>query len=317
MSIYIRSAFALLTLLLVACKQEAPRSVTPIEVGTPDASSLELSPDRTLTILLKGGDGKYSAQTTESRIATASISRDTLRLTGHFIGETNLVLRSHDQVRRLPIRVTAPAFAATEKEVTLHPGDDAQTLTLSGGGARAALQIHNPEEAAVIDWKASTGQVRIQAKREGDIRLVATSEDGKTTQEILVKIRCIGSPDAPGVYTTTSRSLSRTFKSLLTVRRRGEFVRLSETSNPSIIAKTSPRTLIRDNRVLIVRPEITSPFVGEQREIEVSWLSDYSSIYREHPLKKDGRYTVYVEEVRDKLVILRGKGFKLALPYSK
>lgn len=311
------SSVLLLTLTFAACKKETPRTISPIEVGSPDASLLELSPEGTLTLLLKGGDGKYSALTTESKIATASISRDTLRLTGHFLGESTLVLRSHDQERRLPIRVVAPAFSASEDSVTLHPGDDARTLTLAGGGERATLQIFNPEDAAIIDWKASTGQVRIQAKSEGDIRLVATSEDGKQKQEVAIKIRCEGTADAFGLYTTTSRSINRTFKSLLTLRKRGEFVRISETTNPSIIAKSQPRAIIRENRVLTIRPEITSPVVGEKREIEVSWLSDYSSIYRDHPLKKDGRYTVYVEEVRERQVVLRGKGFKLVLPYSK
>lgn len=314
---FARITLLLLALAFVSCKKETPRPIAPIEVGSPNASSLELSPSGTLTLLLKGGDGKYTAQTTESKIATASISRDTLRIVGHFIGEATLVLRSHDQERRLPIRVVAPAFSASDAEVNLHPGEDARTLTLSGGGEQATLQVFNPEEAAIIDWKASTGEVRIQAKSEGDIRLLATSEDGKQTKEILVKIRCEGVADAFGVYTTTSRSINRTFRSLLTVRKRGEFVRISETTNPSVIAKTQPRVLVRDNRVLTIRPEIVAPTVGEKREINVRWLSDYSSIYREHPLKKDGTYTVYVEEVRERQVVLRGKGFKLVLPYTK
>lgn len=317
MNKFILSLIALLALTFTACKKEEPRTIAPIQVGSPDAQSLELSPQRTLTLLLKGGDGKYTALTTESKYATASISRDTLRVVGHFLGETTLILRSHDQERRLPIRVVAPPFASTEDEVSLYPGDDARTLTLSGGGEKATLQVFDPEEAAIIDWKASTGEVRIQAKSEGDIRLLATSEDGLTKKEIKVKIRCAGSADAFGLYTTTSRSLSMTFKSLLTVRKRGEFVRLSETTNPVTIAKTAPRLLIQENRVLTVRPEIKAPVVGEKREINVSWLSDYTSINREHPLKKEGKYTVYVEEVRDRQVVVRGKGFKLVLPYSK
>lgn len=306
----------LLALALGSCRQESPRPITPIEVGTPDATELQTSPEETLTILLKGGDGKYTALTTESKIATASISKDTLRVHGHFIGETALILRSHDQERRLQVHVVAPNLVASEEVVHLHPGDDARTLTLAGGGEKASLQVLNPEEAALIDWKASTGQVRIQAKSEGDIRLIATSEDGRTTKEILVKIRCEGTADSPGLYTTTSRSISSTFKSLLVVRKRAEFVRLSETTNPVAIAKTG-RALIRENRVLTIRPEIVSPTVGDKLEIQVSWLSDYSSIYREHPLKKEGRYTVYVEEVRERHVVLRGKGFKLVLPYRK
>ena len=72
----------------------------------------------------------------------------------------------------------------------------------------------------------------------------------------------------------------------------------------------------RINRALTLSPEIVSPVVGEARKVQISWL-DAEALYQGHPLKREGEYTVYVEEVRDRQVVLRGQGFKIVAPYRK
>ena len=68
--------------------------------------------------------------------------------------------------------------------------------------------------------------------------------------------------------------------------------------------------------MLTLTPEIVAPVVGEARKVKIDWL-DASIFYKEHPLKREGEYTVYVEEVRDRQVVLRGRGFKIVAPYRK
>ena len=200
-----------LVLLVASCRKENDRPILPLRLGEEDAKELQLTQSETRMILLKGGDGKYTATIEDARIASSSISRDTLRVSGLLYGETSLTLRSHDEVRRVRVLVVPPPFASNEDAVTLRPGDDVQTLSLSGGGARASLKVEDPEKAADIVWQAETGLVKIKAKYEGDIKLIATSEDRKTTKEILVKVRCAGSADRFGVYMTNSRQLSQLF----------------------------------------------------------------------------------------------------------
>ena len=220
--------------------------------------------------------------------------------------------------RRLFIKVVPPPFDATENVVTLAPGDDARTLNLAGGGPKATLTQEGPEkDAAKITWDAKTGNVRIQALYEGDVKLVATSEDGKTKKEILVQIRCQGESSKFGAYTTNSRSISSVFPVVMTAHRRGQFVRFSETSNPLTSQKSDSRALSRDNRVLTITPELANPKVGDQVELTLNWLSEYSSISSENPIKKDGKYKAIVTDVQDRKVTVRGAGFKFVLPYVK
>lgn len=312
------SLFLLLTLAVSSCKNDEPNKVANIEVGTNNADTLYVNRDQKIFFLLKGGDNKYKANTEDAKIATAEINKDSLFITGHFNGGTPLTIHSHDLQRRLFIKVVPPPFDATEKVVTLAPGDDARTLNLAGGGPKATLTQEGPEkDAAKITWDAKTGNVRIQALYEGDVKLVATSEDGKTKKEILVQIRCQGESSKFGAYTTNSRSISSVFPVVMTAHRRGQFVRFSETSNPLTSQKSDSRALSRDNRVLTITPELTNPKVGDQVELTLNWLSEYSSISSENPIKKDGKYKAIVTEVQDRKVTVRGAGFKLVLPYVK
>ena len=118
----------LLGLVLVAasCRKESDRPILPIRLGEEDAKELQLTQSETRMILLKGGDGKYAATIEDARIASSSISRDTLRVSGLLYGETSLTLRSHDEVRRVRVKVVPPPFASNEDVVTLRPGDDVQ-----------------------------------------------------------------------------------------------------------------------------------------------------------------------------------------------
>ena len=103
----------------------------------------------------------------------------------------------------------------------------------------------------------------------------------------------------------------------MTAHRRGQFVRFSETSNPLTSQKSDSRALSRDNRVLTITPELTNPKVGDQVELTLNWLSEYSSISSENPIKKDGKYKAIVTEVQDRKGTVRGTGFKCVLPYVK
>lgn len=121
-----------LVLLVASCRKENDRPILPLRLGEEDAKELQLTQSETRMILLKGGDGKYTATIEDARIASSSISRDTLRVSGLLYGETSLTLRSHDEVRRVRVLVVPPPFASNEDAVTLRPGDDVQTLSLSG-----------------------------------------------------------------------------------------------------------------------------------------------------------------------------------------
>ena len=115
---------------------------------------------------------------------------------------------------------------------------------------------------------------------------------------------------------TNSRQLSQLFPCRIMVRLKGKSVRFSESAIPVLRTKKGLTPESRVNRVLTLTPEIVAPVVGEARKVKIDWL-DPSIFYKEHPLKREGEYTVYVEEVRDRQVVLRGRGFKIVAPYRK
>lgn len=77
-----------LVLLVASCRKENDRPILPLRLGEEDAKELQLTQSETRMLLLKGGDGKYSATIEDARIASSSISRDTLRVSGLLYGET-------------------------------------------------------------------------------------------------------------------------------------------------------------------------------------------------------------------------------------
>lgn len=152
----------LLTLAVSSCKNDEPNKVANIEVGTNNADTLYVNRDQKIFFLLKGGDNKYKANTEDAKIATAEINKDSLFITGHFNGGTPLTIHSHDLQRRLFIKVVPPPFDATEKVVTLAPGDDARTLNLAGGGPKATLTQEGPEKKVTFDGNAKDLKINLQ-----------------------------------------------------------------------------------------------------------------------------------------------------------
>ena len=115
-----KKIITLLSLLLffASCHKESDRPVTPLRLGEDDAKELQVTQSETRMILLKGGDGKYSATIEDARIASSSISRDTLRVSGILYGETSLTIRSHDEVRRVRVKVVPPISKTQRRRQT-------------------------------------------------------------------------------------------------------------------------------------------------------------------------------------------------------
>ena len=50
-----------LVLLVASCRKESDRPILPLRLGEEDAKELQLTQSETRMLLLKGGDGKYTA----------------------------------------------------------------------------------------------------------------------------------------------------------------------------------------------------------------------------------------------------------------
>lgn len=298
--LYLLTPLLLFAALLPSCEKEAREQGSEILInGEADLSEVSFSKQTTRILLLQGGNGKYTANIADSRIARLSVSRDTLRITGALEGDTYATILSGDFKKRLDVHIVVPELSVSQDEVYLFPRDESKFLNVSGGGDETALRIDDPDQILQVKWNGRTGIMEINALAEGDATLTVVAQDGKT-RDIRVFVRCKGRVDEVGVYSTTSRSIYPVMSTVMSVMRPGVGVWLINNVNP-----------YSSRRILKITPPVKNPKVGEVLTLNVSMR--YPDEFANTSLS-EGAQRLYVEEVRPEHVLLRGRGFKLLLP---
>ena len=122
-------------------------------------------------------------------------------------------------------------------------------------------------------------------------------------QTVRVSVRCEGQAQRPGIYGTTSRSLFKQMNTLMAVQRKGVGVWFCNSTRPDAALRS-----------LKITPAVVNPQVGERLSLNFSMR--YPDEFRNSGLQ-EGTHSLYVEEVRDKVVVLRGRGHKFVVPYEK
>ena len=285
----------------VACSDDNSEA-KDIQVGADDLKEVSLNKLSTRTIILRGGTGKYTANVADSKIAGVAISKDTLRISGILEGQTYATIISGDFKRRVDINVVVPELSISQSEIRLFPRDESKFVSLNGGGDFAELQIEDPDKIMNAKWNAKTGILEIQAHYEGEAKIRVIAQD-KKEKTLKVVVRCEGTADRVGVYSTTSRSIYTHMNTIMAVRRPGIGVWFCSGARP-YTAK----------RVLKITPAVVNPVVGSHVNVTLSMT--YPDEFSNSGLK-EGQYKLFVEEVREHDAVLRGQGFKLVIPYEK
>ena len=285
----------------VACSDDNSEA-KDIQVGADDLKEVALNKLSTRTIILRGGTGKYTANVADSKIAGVAISKDTLRISGILEGQTYATIISGDFKRRVDINVVVPELSISQSEIRLFPRDESKFVSLNGGGDFAELQIEDPDKIMNAKWNAKTGILEIQAHYEGEAKIRVIAQD-KKEKTLKVVVRCEGTAGRVGVYSTTSRSIYTHMNTIMAVRRPGIGVWFCSGARP-YTAK----------RVLKITPAIVNPVVGSHVNVTLSMT--YPDEFSNSGLK-EGQYKLFVEEVREHDAVLRGRGFKLVVPYER
>lgn len=285
----------------VACSDDNSEA-KDIQVGADDLKEVALNKLSTRTIILRGGTGKYTANVADSKIAGVAISKDTLRISGILEGQTYATIISGDFKRRVDINVVVPELSISQSEIRLFPRDESKFVSLNGGGDFAELQIEDPDKIMNAKWNAKTGILEIQAHYEGEAKIRVIAQD-KKEKTLKVVVRCEGTADRVGVYSTTSRSIYTHMNTIMAVRRPGIGVWFCSGARP-YTAK----------RVLKITPAVVNPVVGSHVNVTLSMT--YPDEFSNSGLK-EGQYKLFVEEVREHDAVLRGQGFKLVVPYER
>ena len=292
----------LFAIVLCACEDKTDTS-EPIKIGTESSSltQLTLYPQSQHDIFLSGGNHKYTVNVANSRLASASISQDTLKIKSfQEQGTTYAIIHSHDQTARLEISVRPNELSFSADEVTLAPTDINKTIRL-GGGDIVSLTTTDPDEVMKVTWNGSSGIVEIRGKAEGVATLTATSA-GLAPKELKVKVRCIdekGFLNQLGVYYNTSRSLNGAITPARIVSERTTGTFFSGRANINAL-----------NNWYYKIPPIVNPVAGTYINLLIEYKKLGGVATREN-LK------FYVEEVRTatQQVVLRGKTLKIVVPY--
>lgn len=289
-----------------AC-EERKEEYPDIRIGKEKTSVEELSLNKQTEkrLIVSGGNGKYIVNVENSQIATAQMSMDTLKVKGLLEGETFATILSHDKRVRLKINVTFPELGISHSTVLLRPKDISKFVSISGGGERVTLQENDPADVIDIKWDGSTGMLEITPKYEGEAEVTAVSEDGKEQKTIRISVKPEGELKVPGWYDTTKNSYYVMLNNKMIVKRKGVGTWIIDSARPyggEITTYTGSHIKIAP---------IVNPVKGDSIDLNVL---DYST---SHGKIKKGVHRLYVEEVGESEVMLRGKGFKFLLPYQK
>ena len=150
----------------------------------------------------------------------------------------------------------------------------------------------------------STGMLEIYPKYEGEARVIAISEDAKEKKVIHVKVRPEGKLEIPGWYSTNSSSYYLIQNNNMVVKRKGVGTWIVNSARPY------GGGVMYNSSYIKIAP-IMNPVQGDSIDL---------NILRHGSLKPqitEGIHRLYVEEVRESEVMLRGRGFKFLLPYEK
>lgn len=282
-------------------KEEYP----DIRIGKENAiDELSLNKQMEKKILISGGNGKYIVNIENARIATARMSLDTLKIKGLLEGETFVTILSHDKRARLKINVIFPELGVSHPTVQFRPGFRSKFVSISGGGELTKLEKNDPANIMDIKWDGSTGMLEINPKYEGEAEVTAVSEDGKERKTIRIKVRPEGELESPGWYGTDASSYYMIMNNRMVVKRKGIGTWIINSALPYGEGNLSYK------KAYIKAAPILNPIQGDS--IDLNILRHVP----QHPKLKEGIHRLYVEEIREAEVMLRGKGFKFLLPYQ-
>lgn len=286
--------------------KESKEAIKDISVGKEgNLTKISITKFSERSIILSGGNGKYTVNVEDSKIASARMKYDTLIVRGLLEGETYAVIKSHDKQVRLDINVEFPELGFSHKKITLHPKDEVRFVTLSGGGDFVEIKEDDPDDVVWIKWNGKTNIIEMKAFKEGEAFITAIGQNGKN-QTLEIKVRPADEIEEPGAYGINSKfySNNKLMNSVLTVKREGVGTFFVNSARPY-----GGRIFTFNGSTMHITP-IVNPTVGSKIKINISYITgDKGSI-------KEGEYEVLVEEVREEMVLVRAKDFKMLVPYE-
>ncbi len=309
---YIFKACAIVSILsATSCAKDIVQHNEPLHLNG-NLEQITLSRETERKILLHGGNGKYKALVESTQIAQVRTNLDTLKVKGVWEGETFVLIASHDQTLRVPIRVVYPELNFSAGSIQLYPKQRSKFVSLVGGDEYSTLSKEDDNDVIDYRWDATTNLVEINAHREGTAKLIARTKEGK---EIVLNV-IVKTEDEPkeyGIYGTDGRFLSNnvSIAPLMFVHRPGVGTWFSNVATPlGALRGADNGQLYYDGAVIKVQ-EINNPKVGDEISFSIE------AVTAARAATPYGQITAKVVEIKPDGVILLSKHHKFYLPYNK
>lgn len=300
--------FICCVLSFIGCEDEN-ETFPDIQVGEDiNMNELYLNKNTEKKILLSGGNGKYIVNVENSRIVSASISLDTLKVSGLLEGETFATILSHDKKKQLKICITYPELSISHTSVQLVPQEISQYISISGGGELVTLKKDDPAGVVDMKWDYSTGILELYPNYEGKASITAISQDGNEKKTIQVRVKPKGEVHVPGWYTTSNQSYYSIINNRMIVKSKKKGTWIFDSTRPN--DKGSGGYFPKTPGVMLIAPTAT-PVLGNTLEVEV-----VKNTFKRSNIEV-GKHQLLVDEINDTNIHLLGKGVKLLLPYKK
>lgn len=291
---------------ILSCQKENQNNVSEIKIGTDEQSLSEVSINKfsERKILLSGGDRKFLANIENSKIAQVFVHQDTLKVRGIFEGETFATIFSHDKKQRLKINVVPPEITVSQDNIKIFPSYDSRFVALSGGGDLVQMQVNDPDGVVKVKWNGNTGILEMRGIFEGEATIVLTDVKGKQ-RSLKVSVSPEGDINEVGLYGTYYRNYTTILNPKLVVNRANTYW-VSVSTNPYGIVGYSEASTKVVAKITLLGAIQKGGNISAELSFE-PFVTSYSVI-------KEGVYTLFVEDIKEEIIILRGKGFKIALP---
>lgn len=293
--------------LFASCEKENHNAIPEIKIGQDEQSLSEVSVNKQTTryILLSGGNEKFAVNIENSKVAQASVHQDTLKIKGLFEGETFATVISHDKKAHLKINVVPPQVSISQEVVRIYPNEESKFVSIDGGGDEPTLEVDDPDGILLYKWNGNTKILELFAHYEGEA-VVRISAQGVETKQLKVIAESGGDSQAFGYYDNTRRTLSRQVAPKMVVKRKGVGVWMATGVNPYGKKQTQSYTTPRVLKIA----SATNLVEGKHADIQAEVYPEGEQFLG----ISNGTNRLYVEEIRQESIVLRGKGFKLVIP---
>lgn len=160
---------------VVSCDDDdEPQSAFKFSPG-----KVEVEAGSSVNVTVTGGTEPYAAVSSDEKITTVTINKNTIAVTG--VKEGNAVIRVTDKEKKVgmltvTVKSKAAALEFDKKDVNVAVGKD-ETITVKGGTAPYTVAVR---DKAVATATVKDDKVTIKAVKAGKTTVTVTDKDKKT-----------------------------------------------------------------------------------------------------------------------------------------